>query len=237
MSRPASIRQPSAERPPLTGPQQAAVAKLAYVLEQPEGITLLCGPAGVGKTTVLRVIATEGLPHEQTVRLVRWADIDSDRGTLAAAHGHVAVSDDAPIPDVLLVDEAHRAGPHQLAGFVEQWRRRRDGIAIVLAGEGRLLSLVAGDARLEQSVRLRASLPPFTLAESRRLLADRLADGAAETDSETVIRTIHEIAGGVPAISVRLAEMAAMLAAADPRRRLTSDDIETIHRRLSLTAA
>ena len=46
-----------------------------------------------------------------------------------------------------------------------------------------------------------------------------------------------QVAGGVPAISVRLAGMAAMLAAADPRRRLTSDDVETLHRRLSLFAA
>ena len=56
-------------------------------------------------------------------------------------------------------------------------------------------------------------------------------------DDEAVIRTIHEIAGGVPAIAVRLAEMIAMLAAADPRRALTPDDVEAIHRRLSLSAA
>jgi hypothetical protein len=84
---------------------------------------------------------------------------------------------------------------------------------------------------------LRATLPTFTLAESRRLLAPMLAVGTAEGDGDAVIRTIHEIAGGVPAISVRLAEIAAMIAVAEPGRRITPDDVETIHRRLSLSAA
>lgn len=237
MSRPTATRQPSVDRPPLTGSQQAAVAKLAYAVAQPDAVTLLCGPAGVGKSTVLSAIVTEGLPQNQAVRLVSWCDMQADRGDIAAGPGRAAVGEDDSVPDVLLVDDAHRAVAHELAESVERWRRRYDGIAIVLAGEGRLLSLVAGDLGLERSVRMRVTLPAFTLAESRSLLAGRLNVGVAEPDGEAVIRTIHEIAGGVPAISVRLAEMAAMLAAADPRRRLATDDIEMIHRRLSLSAA
>ena len=237
MTRLTATHQPSAERPHLTGPQEAAVAKLAYAAGQPAAIALLCGPAGVGKTTVLRLIAADGLPTSQTIRLMSWADIRADRVDLAAGRLRAATSDDDSFPHVLLIDDAHRAVAHELVEFVERCRRRHERIAIVLAGEGRLLSLVASDARLEQSVRLRATLPTFTLAESRRLLAPTLALSPAEADGEAVIRTIHEIAGGVPAIAVRLAEMTAMLAAADPRRRITSDDVETIHRRLSLSAA
>jgi type II secretory pathway predicted ATPase ExeA len=213
------------------------VAKLAYVAGQSAAIALLCGPAGVGKTTVLRVIAADGLPQSQSIRLVSWVDIRADRGDLAASRMRAAASDDDSFPHVLLIDDAHRAVAAELVEFVEWCRRRHERIAIVLAGEGRLLSLVASDARLEQSVRLRATVPTFTLAESRRVLGPMLAFNAAESDGEAVIRTIHEIAGGVPAIAVRLAEMIAMLAAADPCRRITSDDVETIHRRLSLSAA
>ena len=237
MSRSTATRQSSAERPSLTGPQEAAVAKLAYAAGQPKSLALLCGPAGVGKTTVLSVIATDPLPHGQAIQLISWADIRADRGDLAAGRGQAAASDDGSAPDVLLIDDAHRAVAHELVEFVEWCRRRHERIAIVLAGEGRLLSIVASDVRLEQSVRLRATLPTFTLDESRRLLAQALPVGVAKADGEDVIRTIHEIAGGVPAMSVRLAEMAAMLATADPRRRLIPDDVETIHRRLSLTAA
>ena len=186
---------------------------------------------------MLRVIATDGLPQERAVRVLRWTDRDADGVNLASGRGQVATSGDGAQPDVLLVDDAHRAVASDLVDFVDRCRRRYDGMAIVLAGEGRLLSLMAADARLEQSVRLRATLPTFTLAESGQLLAPVLPAGGADVDRENVIRTIHEIAGGVPAISVRLAEMATMLAAADPRRLLTPDDVETIHRRLSLTAA
>ena len=237
MSRPIATQQPSAERPHLTGPQKAAVAKLSYAAGQPKDLALLCGPAGVGKTTVLSAILTDGLPQGQAIELISWADIRADRGHLAAGNGQSTATHDGFTPDVLLIDDAHRAVAHELVEFVERCRRQHDGIAIVLAGEGRLLSLVASDARLEQAVRLRATLPTFTLAESRRLLAPTLVGGVARADGEDVIRTIHEIAGGVPAIAVRLAEMTAMLAAADPRRDITPEDVETIHRRLSLSAA
>jgi len=237
MSRPIATHQPSAERPHLTGPQKAAVAKLSYAAGHPKDLALLCGPAGVGKTMVLSAILTDGLPQGQAIELISWADIRADRGHLAAGRGQSAASHDGFTPDVLLIDDAHRAVAHELVEFVERCRRTHDGIAIVLAGEGRLLSLVASDARLEQAVRLRATLPTFTLAESRWLLAPTLVVGVAKADGEDVIRTIHEIAGGVPAIAVRLAEMTAMLAAADPRRDVTPEDVETIHRRLSLSAA
>lgn len=230
----------SADRPPRTGPdltgvqltdfQQAAVAKLAYGALQPGAVVLLCGPAGVGKTTVLRGLVDGGLPPGRTARSIPWASIRDGSGRAALADGDNAA-------DVIVLDDAHRAAAHELGDLMERFRARSDGGAIVLAGTGRLLSLVAGDARLEQAVRLRVALPAFTLAESRRLLAVRLPVAAADGTGEAVGRTIHEIAGGMPAAALRLADVAAMLVAADPQRGLTADDIETIHRRLSLTAA
>jgi len=224
-----------------TGPQEAAVAKLAYAAEQPGSIALLCGPAGVGKTTVLRQIAVDGLPQEQTILMGTPADLSDPAGVFeSCGHGqHDDGSTQSSAPAVLLVDEADRVSGADLVDLVVRWRRHQPAIVIVLAGEGRLLSLVAGAARLEQSVRLRATLPVFTLAESSRLLNNRLAILASQPDphGEGVIRTIHEIAGGIPAIAIRLADMAAMLVDADPSHRLVPDDIETIHRRLCLSAA
>jgi len=228
-----------------TGPQEAAVAKLAYAAEQPGSIALLCGPAGVGKTTVLRQFAFDGVPQEQTILMGTPADLSDPAGVFESrGHGqHDDGSTQSPVPSVLCIDDADQATAADLVDLVGRWRRRQPATVIVLAGEGRLLSLVAGNARLEQSVRLRATLPVFTLAESNRLLTARLAMSASQSghagDShgEAVIRTIHEIAGGIPAIALRLAEMAAMLVEADPGHCLIPDDIETIHRRLSLSAA
>lgn len=236
MPRPFTSPEPSSELPCLTGPQSAAVAKLAYATGRPDAITLLCGPAGVGKTTVLRAAASYGLPQPQSVRLVSWSDVRGDHDALPIPRAQAADEAVAPALDTLLVDDAHRASVSELAEAVDRWRHCHEGIAIVLAGEGRLLTLVAGDARLEQAVCLRATLPPFTLAETRRLLATTLpdADGA---DAGEVIRTIHEVSGGVPAVAMRLAEMTAMLVHATSGHRLVADDVETIHRRLCLGAA
>ena len=231
MSQQATPTSPVADRPQLTAAQQAAVAKLNYVIEQPRAIALLCGPAGVGKTTVLRHVADFSADLAAAAPRTIWLQ------TLAELADAAPPQADLQGPDVLLVDDAHRAAGRDLVELVTRWRKRSDTITIVLAGEGRLLSLVAGDVRLEQSVRLRATLPAFSLAESSDLLAGRLPSRAAPSDYGAVIRTIHEIAGGVPEIALRLADMAAVVADADPDRALVSDDIEMIHRRLCLSAA
>ena len=106
----------------------------------------------------------------------------------------------------------------------------------MLAGEGRLLSLLAADARLERAVRLRAVLPPFTLEETRRLLDGRLG-GSGATATPEAIRTIHEIAAGIPTAALRLADIAALMVADAPGAGILPDTVEAIHRRLGLTAA
>ena len=227
----ASPLQPPLE---LTPAQAAAAAKVAFAIEPPGAIAVLCGPAGVGKTTVLEHLARAAARSRQSVRVTTLAALGGDSGGIAAEGGDQARS--ASGHDILLVDDAHDTDVAGLVALVAGVRRRQPTTAVVLAGEGRLLSLVAGDSRLEQSVRLRATLPAFSFADTCRLLAGRLAAGSAGGPAEGVLRTIHEIAGGVPTASLRLAEVADMLAAATSRP-LVADDIETIHRRLSLSAA
>jgi len=236
MSSAAGFPEPAAALPTLTGPQHAAVAKLAYAADQSASIAVLCGPAGVGKTTVLRHVAAIGMPTGRTILLGTQAELADPDQAIGSGDTWSAAADP---PDLLLVDDADRAAATDLCDLIERWRRRRADIVFVLAGQGRLLSLMAADTRLERSVRLRVTLPTFTLSESSRLVAAvwPLQRPAAEDEADGVIRTIHEIAGGVPAVALRLAEMAAMLEAADPGRGLVPEDIETIHRRLWLTAA
>lgn len=211
----------------LTTAQAAAVAKLAYATEHPGSLALLCGPAGVGKTMLLGHVARTGIPG---VRGIAMHDLATSRTPDAA----VARCDAAT--DVLLVDHADRTTSSALVALVESWWARRPGGVVVLGGQGRLLSLCLGDDRLERRVRLRATLPVFTRHESRGLLAATLG-GLAAGCSDDVLDTIHEIAGGAPATTLRLADMAAVLAAGGTDRRLTCHDVEAIHRRLCIRAA
>lgn len=216
----------SSER--LTLSQRAAAARICYALEQPGAVVLLCGPGGVGKSTVLAHVAEVLRLQSRTVRRCGLDDV-LDRHDGGVEPGAAA--------DTLLVDDAHLAGDGELARLVGRCRSRRDSGGVVLAGEGRLFTLVARDARLEQVVRLRATLPPFSLDESTRLLSPALAAAGAATNRDAVARRVHEIAAGVPAMVRRFAETIILFAEAHPGHVVVPDDVETMHRRLAVNAA
>lgn len=206
----------------LTDAQRAAVAKLACGCEQAGGVALLCGPGGVGKTTVLADLAA-AIGARRSV------------GVGDAAHWGEA----AALPEVVLVDDAHQADEATLGRLLQRCRDRRPAACLVLAGEGRLFTLMTRDTRLEQAVRIRVALPTFTAVETRRLLEATLASvvGRPVAVQDTSARTVHEIAAGTPAAVIRLAELAGVLAASRPDGDLSVDDVEAIHGRLSPAAA
>ena len=206
--------------------QQAAVARLVYALESSATATLLCGPRGVGKTLVLAEIAAV------IARGSRPCQRCSARDGVPEASLPASGRD-----GVLLVDDAHLVSAGELAALVDAWRRRSPTGGLVLAGEGRLLTLVARDERVERAVVLRAVLGSFTLAESKATVASVVELSGSEDERDATVRVIHEIAAGIPAEVVRLAELFRAIAAATPTGRLTPDDVESLHRRLSLQAA
>ena len=206
----------------LTDAQRAAVAKLACGCEQAGGVALLCGPGGVGKTTVLEVL-TAAIGARRSVGLgdaTHWAEATA-------------------LPEVVVVDDAHQADEATLGRLLQRCRDRRPAAGLVLAGEGRLFTLMTRDTRLEQAVRIRVALPAFTAAETRRLLEATLAGvaGRPVAVQDAPARTVHEIAAGAPAAVIRLAELAGVLAASRPDGGLSVDDVEAIHGRLSPAAA
>ena len=204
--------------------RQAAVARLVYATERPGGVAVLCGPAGTGKTVVLHQLAAALEPHGRVASVRRPAEWASEAA--------------ATCPDVMLVDDAHLADTATLVALLD--RCRHAGSSVVLAGQGRLLTLVSRDTRLENAVTLRATLQPFTMAETRLVLDGGLFTGVFGLDAEcraAVAATIHEIAAGVPAVVERLAALAAVVATGRPRHGLAAADIEAIHRRLSIRAA
>jgi len=207
------------EHPALTPSQQAAVAKVACGCSRPGGVAVLCGPRGVGKSLVLSAVA-EGLARGG--RRV---------ATLVAADWRDGVRSDAPPPDVVLVDDAHLADGPGLGALVDHCRRKS---AVVLTGQGRLLTLIARDNRLEEAVTLRAVLRVCTPEESAMIIG-RIAHDTRFDDG--AIATLHEIAAGSPAAIHRLVDLARVVTKAREGRPATATDIEALHRRLSPLAA
>lgn len=209
----------------LTASQQAAVAKLSCAVEQAATVTILCGPRGVGKTTVLERLKSElsdGGRKVVVLPISEWA------GRAGAA----------ALPDVVAADDAHETVPDSIHDLMLRCRERRPAAGLVLAGEGRLHTLIARDMRLRRAICLRATLGPVGLDESRRLTDTVLPPGRTPPEIRAdVVRTIHEIAGGIPDVVIHLARLARVVADARPDAVVTADDIEAIHRRLSAEAA
>jgi type II secretory pathway predicted ATPase ExeA len=207
--------------PPLTEPQLAALAKVACGIETGAAVALLCGPAGVGKTTVLERLASDP----------RLADADLPIRDVAAW-----LSTPGELPAVVLADDAHLASEHDLAQLLARAKACRPAAAVVLAGQGRLLTLVARDRRIEQAVRIRVALLPGSLADTAALVA-ATASAEGPRFADAAILAIHEIAGGVPGDVVRLTELADLVAPAVVDGLVTADTVEAVHRRLTPQAA
>lgn len=211
----------------LLAAQEAAVAKLAYVAEQPGAAAVLCGPPGTGKSLVLQAAARMLESAGHACRIVSW------RSLREAAPGDC--------PDVLLVDAVDDAAAGELAAVLDRCWAINPQSRIILAGAGRMLTLIARDARLERRMGLRAVLTPCSRVETQRLVADRLATGHDQASgamtAAAVAETIHEITGGIPADIERLASLAALVAADRSTSRLTPELIERVHGRLAVTAA
>ncbi|MFM8634520.1 MAG: hypothetical protein ACKOEX_06885 [Planctomycetia bacterium] len=209
----------------LSDVQRAAVAKLLYVTERPGALAVLCGPTGTGTTSVLDAVARACEAAGRTSRVISALDEGESQP-------------ERPL-DVLLIDDADRIGDGRLAARVAHWWGPRKEASLVLAGTGRLLTLISREPRLERLVQLRAILAPFSRAETRQLVAS-ITGASLPTDqaaADSVSDTIHEVTGGIPAAVTRLAELAGVVGGIHPDRPLSPDDIELVHRRLAVTAA
>jgi len=178
---------------PLTPAQEAALARLRCGLDEGDGVVLLVGAAGVGKSLVLARLASD--PSSAT-----------------------------RVAGATLLDDAHVADESRLLQVAASPR------PTILAGRGRLLTLVARDGRLAARVRMRAVIPPFSIDDTRALVARRLSDRGGAGLDEGAVRTLHEIAAGIPAVVRRLVDLVALVSTEG--RRLSADDVEAIHRRL-----
>jgi len=210
-----------ASRRPTVG-QDVAVARIEYALAEPGGVAVLCGPGGTGVSTVLQAV---------------WRRRAAERGGLIAGSPTEArqlIECRRTASGALLVDDAHLAADGELDLLVAMalGEPRFDGV--VLAGQGRLLSLLHRSPRLEARIRIRAVLRPLTAEETSALVRGRVP---ALDFGPGALRVIHEIAAGIPAEVVRLADLAAVVGAGDTAGIVRMHDVEAIHARLVAGAA
>jgi type II secretory pathway predicted ATPase ExeA len=189
-----------------TRPCESARIQLRGALERQAGIGLLLGPAGTGKTTVLRRMAAE-LASEYRVVMVPGCHPEFTRrellktilfelelpfreGTTAELRLSLIeflLSDAAkPSPLMLLVDDAHQLSP----GLLEELRMLSD---VQADGRGRVGLVLAGLNRLEETL-AHVDLEPL----NQRVAARAYVRALGYDDSLEYVRGAFRSAGGNP---------------------------------------
>ncbi|GGF09821.1 hypothetical protein GCM10011611_14180 [Aliidongia dinghuensis] len=206
-----------------TASQRAALDAIANLVRRRVGVITLEGWVGSGKSELLR--AYERNADTDRVRVLQIARRDFDRGTLLEALGEGLVGPFAPPPrleemadllagrasagqaTVIVLDDAQKLTNEALRalGSLAELGDADDApLSIVLAVSPPFVDLFSrpAAAALDKRASARVRLPPFTPAEARTLLEERLRRAGAEKPEAVLtpeaIETIVIAAGGIP---------------------------------------
>lgn len=244
---------------------QAALLKLRYALENRQGVALLTGAGGSGKTLLAQTLE-RNLPESCSplVRLVfpqmptgdLLAYLAEELGAGSASGGRptieesvrrlqtfLAINASRDKHAVVVIDEAH---------LLDDWRTlealrlllnfETDGkpqLTFLLVGQPSLLTLVERLPQLDERLSARCLLKPLDLEESVSYVSHRLAAaGAARAifDNEA-LEALHEASLGIPRRINRLADLALLIGFADELPCIGRAQIEAVQQELSLAAA
>lgn len=187
----------------LTPKHQEALSNLEYGLSVANGITLLVGEAGTGKTTLLRKALAPYMRHP-SANPARWVYLSNpvlsrDEFLESLAHGFqlspqaagsktrllreleeaLVQHHDDGIASLLIIDEAQSL-PYELLEEVRLLANIESETAkllrVVLAGQPALGARLnaPGLYQLKQRIGLRCTLPPLTLVETAAYIAHRI---------------------------------------------------------------
>lgn len=224
-----------------------ALAHLLYGVTESGGFIQLTGEVGTGKTTLVRSML-EQLPTHVDVALILNPRLSANEFLAAICHEIHAPLGTDPSPRemvnalntrlleahadgrrvVLIVDEAQNLS----ADVLEQVRlltnletAKQKLLQIILIGQPELRELLArNDLRqLAQRITGRYHLDPLVRSESIEYLRHRLqvAGAAGEIFKPSALKTVHNLAGGVPRLMNVIADRALLGAYSSERKLVT----------------
>ena len=236
-----------------TGTHQAAVENLVRCIERAEGVGLVVGPAGSGKSLLLQLLAA-GFRGKFHVAMLNSAQLctrkallqsilfelklpyrDMDEGELRLSlMQHLEHREGGPLGLLLLIDEAHTL-PLRLLEEIRQLTN------IVHNGQSRVRVILAGNAVLEerlsnpklesfqQRLATRCYLQQITRDETFHYIREQIQQTGGNPDAlfaQSAFEAIFVATDGVPRLINQLCDHALVLAALGGHKQLQAAGIE-----------
>jgi general secretion pathway protein A len=244
-----------------TAANDAALAQLVFGIESRQGIVLLTGEPGTGKTTLLHCLLNWLRLHSYSSSYVFHSLLSSagllemilrDFGISCASRAKSGLlaaleewllrrhkSGDCP---VIVIDEAQALSTRALEELRMLLNLEIPGaklVQIVLAGQPALEEKLRrpGLEQLRRRIMFHCKLPVLTPEETGGYIASRLAQAGApksELFPEDVVGAVFAHSQGVPRIINQLCEHALLAAYADRRDSVSRDDILQISKQFDL---
>jgi general secretion pathway protein A len=247
--------------------QQAALLKLRYLVEQRQGLGVVSGPVGSGKTYLLETLREQLAEPCGPVVSVFYPQLTAAEllGYVTAKlgdRGEPATADDVRLDVVLRRLEAqladlHQRGRHPVlviddAHLIEDHRvwqtlllllnyRQADlaGLTILLSGPPELLGRLQRFGALHDRLELTCVLQPLDAAETTAYVQHRLQTaGATEPIFDpAALSAVHHWSGGLPRRINRLCDFALLVGYAENRHSISRTEIDAVADELTPLAA
>jgi general secretion pathway protein A len=243
---------------------QGALLKLRYAVESRRGAALLAGPAGSGKTLLVRALQKQiaetyspfvhvVFPQMPPSDLLRY--IADGLGTTSNAANTPPVVDSVQRIERALADNAG-TGHHavivideaQLLAETDSLETIRlllnfetnaqPNLTLLLVGQTSLLPVIDRTAGLEERLGVKTLLRAFAAEETAAYISHRVrAAGSNATifESES-IDVIHALSHGIPRRINRLCDLALLVGFAEERTSISPDQIESVSEELVAVA-
>jgi general secretion pathway protein A len=239
---------------------EAALVKLRYAIENQRGASLLAGPAGSGKTMLVRL-----LEQQLDARFTPFVNLVFPQMSSRDLLVYLAEELGAPPADpprhtveesvrrlefylrqnaaldrhaVVAVDEAHLL---EDCGVLETLRLllnfeldARPVLSLLLVGQMNLVSAVGRLPSLAERVAVNSLLRALSAEETAGYVRHRLQAAGARREIFTsdAVEALHYLGRGIPRQINRLGDLALLVGYADRLPQLTADQIEAVSEEL-----
>ncbi len=239
---------------------QATRLKLRYILENRRSGAALAGPAGLGKTRLVRTLLADldaaweprihvrfplmepaqlvaYLAAELTGRHERPAGLDAN---LRRIEGFLAENCERGCHAVVVIDEAHALSGSEALETIRLLMNYEAAWTWLLVGQPGLLTALERMPALEERLSVKCVLQPFSSDETLAYLSHRLrAAGGADVHGmfqPEALERIHQLSEGIPRRINRLADLALLIGFAEEQPTIQASHVEAVARELLLAS-